>query len=132
MKQVGVSVGLKPTTTLHSLLARKRLVPAKKFGIIYHLPCSDHDCKWSYVGESGRSSLERKKEHMKAIRDVDVARSEVARHVFESDHRVDFERMEVIDRERCWRKRIVKEALWTKRHASSYNVKFSISNQWTF
>ena len=47
---------------------------------------------------------------MKSVRDVDVTHSEVARHVFESDHKVAFERMEVVDKEPIWKKRVIKEA----------------------
>ena len=51
----------------------------------------------------------RKKEHIKAVKDIAVSRSEVARHVFESDHRVDFESMQVVERESVWRRRIIKQ-----------------------
>ena len=46
----------------------------------------------------------RKKEHIKAVKDIAVSRSEVARHVFGSDHRVDFESMQVVERESVWRR----------------------------
>ena len=106
---------------------QKRPIPSKSFGVVYHLPCLEENCQWSYVGESGRSMEERRKEHMRAVKDVDVQRSEVARHVFESHHQVDFKNMTVVDREPTWRKRIVKEALWTRKYKAFNHVKHSQS-----
>ena len=70
------------------------------------------------------------KEHQRAIRELDVDRSEIARHVFESDHRVDVEQVQVVDKEPQWRRRTVKEAIWTKHHGSFNKTKHSLSDQW--
>ena len=56
----------------------------------------------SKVYKTGSFLQERRKEHKKAVKEVDIMRSEVARHVFESDHKADFENMVVIDREADW------------------------------
>lgn len=130
LRKADIHVGMKPTSTLRQLLVKKRPVPATELGIIYQLPCSSAGCSWSYVGESSRTLDERKKEHIKSVRELDVMRSEVAQHALDFSHSVDFDRMKVIDRESNWRKRVIKEAWWTKRLSSSNRTKHSISNFW--
>ncbi len=130
LKDVGVAVALRAPTTMRNLLVRKRPEKAKAFGVVYRIPCSSSDCAWSYVGESGRTVEERVKEHQRAIRDMDVGRSEIARHVLESDHHVDVKLAKVIDREPQWRKRTIKEAIWTRRYNSFNRTKHVLSEKW--
>ena len=130
LQEVGVSVGMKPMSTLRALLVRKRPAPPEQLGVVYSIPGSQ--CNWKYVGESGRTLEERKKEHARAIRTLDVTRSEVAQHAHEADHRVELEKMKLIDKELNWRKRVIKEALWSKQLSSSNRTKFSLSDGWRF
>ena len=70
---------------------------------------------------------------MKAVRELtefDVDHSEVARHTANSGHCIDFCRIRVLDRENVWRKRVIKEAWWTKKLASNNKVKFSRGDFW--
>ena len=130
LRKADIHVGMRPTFTLRQALVRKRPVPATELGIIYQLPCSSEGCSWSYVGESSRTLDERKKEHIKSVRELDTMRSEVAQHVHSHSHSVDFDGMKVIDRENNRRKRVVKEAWWTKRLSSSNRTKHNISGLW--
>ena len=130
LQEIGVKVAMKPVSTLRKQLVRKRPRAAERFGVVYRLCCASEGCRWNYVGESGRTMEERRKEHARAVKDVDVARSEVAQHVHEESHQVDFNGMEVIDREPDWRKRVVKEALWTRKFSSSNRTKHTLSDFW--
>lgn len=130
LSSVGVNVALKSTTTVRNMLVKKRPEKPKTFGVVYRIPCSTPECNWSYVGESGRTVEERVKEHGKAIREIDVDRSEVAKHVHESDHTVEVSQVEVVDIEPQWKKRIVKEAIWTKHFDSCNKTKHTLSNRW--
>ena len=96
---------------LSSLLVTKRLVPATQLGVVCSISCATPRCSCAYVGESGRTLEERRKEHEKAVRNIDVARSEVAQHVHEADNRVGLGGMIVVDRESMWLQRCV-EAIW--------------------
>ena len=132
LREAGIHVGLKPISTLRKQLVKKRPIPAKKFGVVYQLCCASEGCQWRYVGETGRTMENRRQEHIRAVRNLDVTRSEVAQHVHEESHQVDMDGMEVLDRERDWRKRTVKEALWTKKLSSSNRTKHVLSDFWTF
>ena len=61
---------------------------------------------------------------------MDVGRSEIARHAAETGHPINFDDMKVVDRETNWRRRIVKEAIWTKKVASQNKVKYDIGELW--
>ena len=89
-----IYVGYRPPTKLQDLLVRKRPAPAKKLGTVYNIPCSN--CNWNYVGETSRPIEKRRREHEKKVRDFDVERSEIARHVSEMGHNIGFEKMCVL------------------------------------
>ena len=76
---------------------------------------SSSDCHWSYMGDTGRGLQERQKEHSRAIRDMDVDRSEIAKCVMETRHRMDPQAASVIDKQSDWHRRVIKEAVWTKK-----------------
>ena len=95
------------------MLVRKRPADPLVHGAVYNITCTD--CSWNYVGETGRTIEERRKEHLRMVKELDTQRSEVARHVAEDGHRVKLEDMKIIEKEPNWKRRIVKEALWTKK-----------------
>ena len=128
---IGINAGVKPSSTLRSCLVHKRPHRATELGVVYQLTCAEDGCDWSYVGESGRTLEERRREHRRNVQNIDVERSEVARHVHDFQHQVDFMNMSVLDRERLWKKRIIKEAIWSRKLSSSNRTKFSISHQWS-
>ena len=57
---------------------------------------------------------------------MDVARSEIAHHANETGCRIDFDGMKVVDRETNWMRRVVKDAIWTKKLASHNRMKHDI------
>jgi hypothetical protein len=126
LSDFSIPIALRPQKTLRSLLVKKRPSPALVLGSVYQLSCSESTCDFSYVGETGRPLEERKKEHLRAVRELDVHRSELAKHVHETDHRIAFDSMLCLDRESSWRRRITKEALWTQKLRSSNKTKTDV------
>jgi hypothetical protein len=130
LRGVGVAAAMRPQRTLRSLLVRKRPDKASVLGSVYRLDCTD--CSWCYVGETGRPVTERMKEHKRMVRDLDVDRSEVARHAAESGHALNFDSVSVLEREGFWRRRVIKEALWSQKLHSSNSVKHLLGSSWRF
>ena len=129
LREIGVRVGMRPGRRLSSLLSKgSRHDGDSRLGVVYRIRCGK--CRWSYVGETGRTWEERKKEHCRAIRQFDVERSEVARHFSSGDHVADWEGSGVIDVEPRHRKRLVKEAFWTHGFTSSNRCFFTLSDAW--
>ena len=86
-------------------------------------------CGWTYVGETGRTLSERLAEHKRAVRLWSTS-SEIARHVTEESHAIDSESASIVARQSCYRKRIVKEAWFTKVHRSSNRVFAQMDGAW--
>ncbi len=121
-----VNIALKPVATLRSILVRKRPSPALCLGSVYHVKCGSQDCSFSYVGESARPINKRKAEHVRNIRELDADKSELAKHVLDTGHRIDIDALTILEREPVWKKRIVKESLWTRRLHSSNKTKIDL------
>jgi len=121
-----INVALRPSNTLRSLLVKKRPSPSLCLGSVYHIPCSEPGCSFSYVGESSRPLEKRGKEHVRAIRQLDVDRSELAKHVHETGHSIPIDGMKRLCKEENWKRRITKEALWTRKCKSTNKVKIDI------
>ena len=63
--------------------------------MVYRIPCQSSP--WSYIGETGRSLKTRKSEHVRNVKNHKTG-SNVAKHAWTYDHRIDFENAEVIDK----------------------------------
>ena len=115
------------TVSLGSILIKKKPPNIEVRGLIYRIPCAQ--CPWSYVGETGRTLLERIKEHKRAVSKLSTS-SEIANHSIEADHRIDWEKAEVLDRESWHSKRLFKEAWYTQKYSSSNRVFSEIDRAW--
>ena len=73
---------------------KHQVTPEQRTNVIYNIPCSD--CPWSYVGETGRSFQTWKKEHIRNVKNCKKG-SNIAKHAWDYDHKIDFENGKVID-----------------------------------
>ena len=72
LEEADIRVRFKPNTTLRKILVKpKDPVPVeRRTGIVYQIPCSD--CSQTYVGQSGRTIVDRIKEHQRAVKNGDT------------------------------------------------------------
>ena len=63
-----------------------------------------------YIGETERRARERKKEHGRDVRQINM-KSAISEHCHVNGHRPDFASFEIVDVERGWRRRRIKESL---------------------
>ena len=80
--------------------------------MVYAIHCQD--CEAAYIGETGRTTSVRVVEHLAHARHGRVDLSAAADHAIVEGHRLDWMSAKVIDREKRWRSRKVKEALWIR------------------
>ena len=128
LKKVGKEVSLRPQRKLGGLLVRKRPQEPLVLGSVYKVVCSD--CNWKYVGETGRTLKERMAEHRRAVRECKET-SEIASHVVESGHRMDWNGASVLEREVEYFKRGCKEAWWTRYFGSGNRTRWNLSGAWS-
>ena len=96
--------------------------------MVYRIPCAQ--CQWSYVGETSRTLKERLTEHRRAVKNFSSS-SEIANHVLDADHRVDWEGAEILNFEDCHQKRIFKESWFTRIHNSGNRVFYDLNSAWS-
>jgi hypothetical protein len=128
----GVRVCFKPTQTLRQILVAPKDKTEKKdiAGPVYHIPCqgqtSRGQCSESYIGETERSLKTRFLEH----RRPSSTSSEVSQHIhIESPgHRVDLDKVNILDRESRYFERGVKEAIYIRVNQPSLNKDGAATN----
>jgi len=126
-RKAGLEVAHRPPPTLRSILCKKKPCDIKTHGFVYRIPCSS--CSWSYVGETGRTIGERINEHKRAVRQWSVS-SEVATHVSETGHGINWEMAENLSHEPFHFRRIFKESWFSKVHGSGNRVFHDLDVAW--
>ena len=126
-KKAGLEVSFKPPPTLRSFLFKKKPKQIVRHGFVYRIPCST--CSWSYVGETGRTLKERLTEHKRAVSQF-VTSSEVANHVLETGHVMDWDKAECLSHESSYSRRLFKEAWFSRVYESGNRVFHDLDAAW--
>ena len=94
LEEVDKRVRFRPNRTLRKLLVKpKDPVPVECCtGIV---PCKY--CTQTYVGQSGRTIVDRVKEHQQAVKNGDTNTSAVVEHTWQHQHRMDWSAAKVLD-----------------------------------
>ena len=96
LRRHDIQVVNKPFKTLQQEFPSPKFRPSIEHqpNVIYKIPCAD--CDWCYVGETGRCFETRKKEHIRNVKTC-ANGSNIAKHAWSFDHRIDFDNSSVID-----------------------------------
>ena len=98
--------------TLGNLISKAKLDKVEDLergGVVYGQKCGE--CDKMYVGETARRANEREKEHERDLRQVNM-RSAISERCHTSNHQPDFDSFRVLDVEKDWRRRKIKESLF--------------------
>ena len=85
---------------------------------VYKIPC---ECGLVYIGQTGRTIEERRKEHQRHLRLLYPEKSAVAEHSLEQQHRILFEDTTALHRTSRYNDRLIKEAIEIRLHPENYN-----------
>ena len=119
-KKLDVRAVFKSSKTLRGHLCRvkgKQPLDRTK-GVIYNIPCT---CGREYIGETGRNLRVRIGEHKYAIQRGNMSNA-IAVHVHETEHPIDWDSARVIEREKHFACRKIKESLHIKRSVNCINT----------
>jgi hypothetical protein len=124
-----INVCFRKTFTINSVflpLQKGSDALKKKKKLVYKIPCLN--CDKCYIGETNREKETRMKEHKSDIRKQNET-SNVAKHANIEKHSFDFAHSETIALETNWRRRIIKESLYTydMKEKSLNDVKFKLN-----
>ena len=115
-RKVGIKVRCSKSRSIGDMVSRPKLDRVDimdRGGVVYKQKCGE--CEKCYVGETSRRARERKKEHEKDTRDLNM-RSAISEHCHKKNHRPNFDSFEVIERESDWRRRRIKEGIHIMRN----------------
>ena len=111
--------------------AKRQDIHRQKKGVVYEIPRGD--CKLTYVGETLCTVTDRVKEHRRAVVKGDIQVSAIASHVWQEEHKINFDKARVIDRATGMTERRVKEALhiqMRKGEVMNVDAGLTLSEQW--
>ena len=128
LRRQDIQVINKPIKTLQQEFPSPKFRPSIEHqpNVIYKIPCAD--CDWCYVGETGRCFETRKKEHIRNVKTC-ANGSNIAKHAWSFDHRIDFNNSSVIDKG-SFRIRKTLEAWHTSATKHADNNSKAIPNQY--
>jgi hypothetical protein len=84
----------------------------KNKNLVYSIPCLD--CNKVYIGETSRMKETRMKEHKANIRTLST-KSKLVEHILTHKHQFDLTNSKTLALESDWRKRVIKESIFTSR-----------------
>ncbi len=115
-----VTLAFKPHQTIRQYLVRPKdpVEPLEACGVVYQIQCND--CEETYIGHSGRPLNTRVQEHRTAVRKSSVS-SGVAEHTIKTGHDIDWESVEIIDRDPLTLLRRIREAIAIRVHQTGMN-----------
>lgn len=79
----------------------------KQTGIIYKTPCGD--CNGCYIGQTGRNLSTRIREHRRNYKEDPTRHTALTKHMLEHDHRFNYDRAEIIGKNRYMKNRLMME-----------------------
>ena len=113
LRMYNIRTAFRSGASLGNLLTKvKDPVPVEdRPGAIYKISCL---CGDSYIGETGRTTNTRVKEHKAACRLAHFEKSAVAEHAWKDGHIIEWDQVTILDTASDLRERQTKEALYIK------------------
>ena len=99
-------------------LGKDKLKTEEKSNIVYKINCND--CEAVYISQSGRKLQCRKNEHIKDVEKLNE-KSALANHVRYTGHKINFEKVKILDTEVSKRKRLFSEMINIYYHNNTLN-----------
>ena len=111
LTRLDIRVCFKPSTSLRRLFSSPKDRPPDMdlSSVVYKIPCAK--CSACYIGQTKRRLSQRIAEHKRAVRQADFNSSALAEHMWNMDHPIDWENVEVLSNPPDDMARITSEAL---------------------
>ena len=92
-----VRTSFRPAHTPRKALVHVKdsIPPEQRSGVVYRIPRSE--CPKTYIGQTGRSLVQRVKEHRRALTTENYLTSAAAEHALTTNHAIDWDHVTVID-----------------------------------
>lgn len=116
-RRYNIKIAWKPANKLSQKLVhlKDRSPKERSTNVIYKIKCSDGNC---YIGETSRTLEQRVKEHKEAYKKMQGKSSAIAEYSINNGVVPLWNEVEILAKEKDWRKRRIKEALHIERYGS--------------
>ena len=117
--------------TLRKILShpKDKIPQGRNNNVIYQIPCSD--CNAVYIGETKRKFDCRVQEHKKAVQNGDISKNEIANHSWTKNHNFNWDGKKILDREKGWTARKVKETIFSIKNNKHINsISYNLPDIW--
>ncbi|KAJ8919473.1 hypothetical protein NQ315_016573, partial [Exocentrus adspersus] len=114
-----IRTAFKTNNTLRSILTHTKPINKEQNekNCIYQIPCQ---CGKHYIGETSRPLDVRIKEHKNYVRNYQVDRSNLAQHVWDNHHQINWKEASIIQKEQNFGKRKLKESACIQLNGDNY------------
>ena len=112
MKKLNVGVIPKKGETLYLNLCKLKQKRDKedRKDLVYSIPCGT--CSVRYVGETGQHYCDRKSQHQREVKNKKTTNAFYSHIKRNKGHRIEWEGCVYLDKEKNWRRRKIKEAVY--------------------
>ncbi|KAJ4447063.1 hypothetical protein ANN_09052 [Periplaneta americana] len=118
LRKHGIKTIHKPPTKIQNLLRPVKDDLGLRTPGVYRIPC---ECGKCYIGQTGRTIMERCKEHQRSIRLYYPDKSAVAQHSLETGHKIDFSATTILDKTSGYWDLVIKEAIEIQLDGNNFN-----------
>ncbi|KAJ4429872.1 hypothetical protein ANN_22076 [Periplaneta americana] len=118
LRKHGIKTIHKPPTMIQNLLRPVKDDLGLRTPGVYRIPC---ECGKCYIGQTGRTIMERCKEHQRSIRLYYPDKSAVAQHSLETGHKIDFSATTILDKTSGYWDLVIKEAIEIQLDGNNFN-----------
>ncbi|KAJ4432364.1 hypothetical protein ANN_20983 [Periplaneta americana] len=118
LRKHGLKTIHKPPTKIQNLLRPVKDDLGLRTPGVYRIPC---ECGKCYIGQTGRTIMERCKEHQRSIRLYYPDKSAVAQHSLETGHKIDFGATTILDKTSGYWDLVIKEAIEIQLDGNNFN-----------
>jgi len=110
LTKIGIKVAFRPLQTIGRYLPslKDQMNPEEKSCLAYQVPCQD--CEFIYIGQTNRDLKSRISKHQRAIKFQQAEKSALCEHFISCDHRIDWSRVEILNFEPDYLKRLFAES----------------------
>ena len=110
LRTYNIRTAFRSGVSLANLLTKVKdpVLPEDREGVVYKIRCL---CGDFYIGQTGRNTNTRIKEHKAACRLAKFESSAVAEHAWQDGHIIEWDQVEIVDTATATNERLVKEAI---------------------
>ena len=128
LKPHNIQIAEKPSNNSKTFFTKLKpnIAKSNQTNLIYKIDCLE--CLKTYIGQTKQYLKNRTKEHQNSIRKLNEHQTALSNHAIENLHNFNFNNVQVLDYEKNYKKRNIKEMIHIKKHQNALNFRTDTDN----